>query len=391
PAATGVRTRAQMIFINPSGPASTGSASTALFARMPPKCAPASADVAIQPHARWHERSGPARMIERACQPKGLRKQHEQTDRCPDRWPVRHRCFRAIAGSGSRVGSGYCLEEHVGTGCRVEGRSAQEGSQVAQESREEGCEESGGRFGSRFELSFSSPGATRTTLYRRCDGTQRQVAARRSAFCLTAPINDSRNLRESRYEESAVVVPVRSALPLSPLLHLPSPHADSAPQHPRAWPARLAAALLAGATLALSACDALAQPLPATLKRPNQFPRAQLTIGMYVVDAAIAANPAEREQGLMFRKSLAPNEGMLFVFNENAVHCFWMKNTSLPLSIAFIRADGTITDLDEMQAETQNNHCPAHNGVYALEMSRGWFASKGIKPGMRVRGLPPAP
>lgn len=194
-----------------------------------------------------------------------------------------------------------------------------------------------------------------------------------------------------------MVVPVRSALSVSRLLHVLARHARPASPRPcidtlRPAPlARAAAALVTGVTLALGACGALAQPLPAALKRPEQFPRASLTIGMYVVDAAIAANPADREQGLMFRKSLAPNEGMLFVFDENAVHCFWMKNTPLPLSIAFIRADGTITDLDEMQAQTQNNHCPTHNGIYALEMSKGWFASKGIKPGMRVLGLPPAP
>jgi uncharacterized protein len=70
------------------------------------------------------------------------------------------------------------------------------------------------------------------------------------------------------------------------------------------------------------------------------------------------------------------------------VHCFWMKNTLIPLSIAFVRADGTITDIDEMQAETTDNHCPRNNGVYALEMSKGWFTSKGIKPGTKLQGLP---
>jgi uncharacterized membrane protein (UPF0127 family) len=109
---------------------------------------------------------------------------------------------------------------------------------------------------------------------------------------------------------------------------------------------------------------------------------------MFVIDAAVAASDADREQGLMYRTTLAPNEGMLFVFNETAVHCFWMKNTLIPLSIAFIRGDGTITDIDEMQAETTDNHCPRNNGVYALEMSKGWFASKGIKPGMKIQGLP---
>jgi uncharacterized membrane protein (UPF0127 family) len=133
-----------------------------------------------------------------------------------------------------------------------------------------------------------------------------------------------------------------------------------------------------------------AQQLPPGAKQPGEFPRARLTAGMFVIDAAVAANDADREQGLMYRTKLAPNEGMLFVFNETAVHCFWMKNTLIPLSIAFIRGDGTITDIDEMQAETTDNHCPRNNGVYALEMSKGWFTSKGIKPGMKMQGLPAA-
>jgi len=133
---------------------------------------------------------------------------------------------------------------------------------------------------------------------------------------------------------------------------------------------------------------AVAQALPPQMKPAADFPKVQLTLGMYLINASVAANDADREQGLMFRKSLEPNEGMLFVFAENAGHCFWMKNTLIPLSIAFIRQDGTITDLDEMQAETTNNHCPTHNGVYALEMSKGWFTAHGIKPGMQIIGLP---
>ena len=134
--------------------------------------------------------------------------------------------------------------------------------------------------------------------------------------------------------------------------------------------------------------SAHAQQMPAGARQPGDFPRVKLTAGMFVIDAAVAANDADREQGLMYRSQLAPNEGMLFVFNENAVHCFWMKNTLIPLSIAFMRADGTVTDIDEMQAETTNNHCPTHNGVFALEMPKGWFTSKGIKPGMQIQGLP---
>jgi uncharacterized protein len=150
------------------------------------------------------------------------------------------------------------------------------------------------------------------------------------------------------------------------------------------------AVLSAAVSFVAAPTAALAQQMPSGAKQPNEFPRAKLTAGMFVIDAAVASNDADREQGLMYRTNLAPNEGMLFVFNENAVHCFWMKNTLIPLSIAFMRADGTVTDIDEMQAETTNNHCPRNNGVYALEMSKGWFTSKGIKPGMKIQGLPAA-
>jgi uncharacterized membrane protein (UPF0127 family) len=139
---------------------------------------------------------------------------------------------------------------------------------------------------------------------------------------------------------------------------------------------------------ALTAGQALAQEMPPGAKQPDQFPHVRLTVGMFVINAGVAANQQDREQGLMYRTELAPNEGMLFAFDVNAVHCFWMKNTLIPLSIAFMRADGTITDIDEMQPETTDNHCPRNNGVYALEMSKGWFESKGITPGMKIVGLP---
>ena len=146
---------------------------------------------------------------------------------------------------------------------------------------------------------------------------------------------------------------------------------------------------LAALSFVATTAPVQAQQMPPGAKQPSEFPRIKLTAGMFVIDAAVAANDADREQGLMYRTNLAPNEGMLFVFNENAGHCFWMKNTLIPLSIAFMRADGTITDIDEMQAETTNNHCPTHNGVFALEMPKGWFSAKGIKPGMQIQGLPP--
>ena len=93
----------------------------------------------------------------------------------------------------------------------------------------------------------------------------------------------------------------------------------------------------------------------------------------------------------MFRKSLGPNEGMLFVFPEAQVHCMWMKNTFVPLSVAFIDADGTIVSISDMQPQTETSHCAAAPAKFALEMSRGWFAAKGLKAGTRIRGLEKAP
>ncbi|MGI4813763.1 MAG: DUF192 domain-containing protein [Janthinobacterium lividum] len=153
-------------------------------------------------------------------------------------------------------------------------------------------------------------------------------------------------------------------------------------------------ALLLGATLHVPTAHAQpAVPAPGTpgFKALGQFPSTTLSVGMYLIKAEVAANDADREQGLMYRKSLAPNSGMLFVFDDSAGHCFWMKNTEIPLSIAFIMDDGTISDIDEMQAETENNHCPTRAIRYTLEMEKGWFTRHGIKPGMQFKGLPGTP
>ena len=143
--------------------------------------------------------------------------------------------------------------------------------------------------------------------------------------------------------------------------------------------------LIAALAVAVAATGAFAQ----TPTGPNTgLPVANLTLGMYKVKAEVAATPQTRETGLMFRKSMPDTAGMLFVFDESAGHCFWMKTTDLPLSIAFITDDGTISDIAEMKPQTENNHCPTKAGSYALEMNKGWFARKGIKPGMKVGGLP---
>jgi uncharacterized membrane protein (UPF0127 family) len=93
----------------------------------------------------------------------------------------------------------------------------------------------------------------------------------------------------------------------------------------------------------------------------------------------------------MHRKSLAANAGMLFVFDGAALHCMWMKNTYIPLSVAFVDDQGTILNIADMQPHSEQSHCAVRPALYALEMTRGWFAQRGIKPGMKLGGLSTAP
>ena len=90
----------------------------------------------------------------------------------------------------------------------------------------------------------------------------------------------------------------------------------------------------------------------------------------------------------MFRKELAGNDGMLFVFEQPDVQCFWMRNTLLPLSIAFIADDGTIVNIEDMAPQTDDAHCSKKPVRYALEMAQGWYESHGMKAGRKIDGLP---
>lgn len=118
------------------------------------------------------------------------------------------------------------------------------------------------------------------------------------------------------------------------------------------------------------------------------LPTIELKTGVYRIQAELADNPKAREVGLMNRSSMPGNSGMLFVFEEKAGHCFWMNNTKIPLSIAFIADDGKIVNIEEMQANTTNNHCPKAAVRYALEMNKQWFLERVIVPGTVVQGLP---
>lgn len=119
----------------------------------------------------------------------------------------------------------------------------------------------------------------------------------------------------------------------------------------------------------------------------QQLPRTELTAGMYLIKAEVADNFVTRMQGLMHRTSMGPNEGMLFIFDEAGIQCMWMKNTLLPLSVAYIADDGAIVNIEDMKPQTEDSHCTKKPVRFALEMNLGWFASKGLRPGARLRGL----
>jgi uncharacterized membrane protein (UPF0127 family) len=136
-------------------------------------------------------------------------------------------------------------------------------------------------------------------------------------------------------------------------------------------------------TLLLSglACSALSQDMPQT-----NLPRIKLQAGMHQIDTQVAQTPDQRSMGLMFRKDMPQHEGMLFVFEQPTKQCFWMKNTFLPLTAAFVADDGTIVNLVDMKPQTTDSHCSEKPVRFVLEMNQGWFAKKGLKAGSRVSG-----
>ena len=128
--------------------------------------------------------------------------------------------------------------------------------------------------------------------------------------------------------------------------------------------------------------------LPANAQQPA-FKVTTLSAGIHLIKAEVAGNEAEREYGLMYREKLGPNEGMVFLFGAPAGVCMWMKNTPLPLSVAFIDATGKIVNIEDMQPHTTNSHCAKKPVAYALEMQLGWFKQKNIRPNTLIGGLPP--
>ncbi len=116
--------------------------------------------------------------------------------------------------------------------------------------------------------------------------------------------------------------------------------------------------------------------------------RIKISAGMYQIDTQLALDPEQRQIGLMNRPTMPAHEGMLFVCDDAGVQCFWMKNTLLPLTAAFVDDDGTIVNLEDMKPQTLASHCSKKPVRYVLEMNQGWFAKRGIKAGFKLSGVP---
>jgi len=140
-------------------------------------------------------------------------------------------------------------------------------------------------------------------------------------------------------------------------------------------------ALRAAALAGLVVCSG-----PALAQQPA-LPTTTLSAGIHVIHAEVASTMASRSQGLMQRKSMAQGSGMLFLFEQSASHCMWMKNTLIPLSVAFVDARGEIVNIADMQPLDETTHCAARPVPYALEMNQGWFKQRGVLPGTVIQGL----
>lgn len=130
---------------------------------------------------------------------------------------------------------------------------------------------------------------------------------------------------------------------------------------------------------------------PLCLAQSGSLSSLELFVGMHRIEAEVAATQKERMSGLMQRKIMPMHKGMLFVFPTPARHCMWMRNTYLPLSVAFLDEQGRIINIEDMQPQTDDSHCAARSAVYALEMNLGWFRERGIGAGFAIAGVDKVP
>ncbi|MDO9283897.1 MAG: DUF192 domain-containing protein [Aquabacterium sp.] len=157
---------------------------------------------------------------------------------------------------------------------------------------------------------------------------------------------------------------------------------------PAAWVLRRAAAGLRAALLWGATALAGVAAAQGVGEQPQRLQAITLTAGMHIIRAEVAITPEQRQKGLMYRRDLATHEGMLFVFDEPAPQCFWMKNTPTPLTIAFLADDGSIVNLADMKPFDEASHCSAKPVRFVLEMNQGWFAKRGLKSGFKLAGTP---
>jgi uncharacterized membrane protein (UPF0127 family) len=139
--------------------------------------------------------------------------------------------------------------------------------------------------------------------------------------------------------------------------------------------------LLCAGLLLVASFSAIAQSSPVM----------ELQAGFHRIEAEVVNTPQSRAQGLMHRREMAPQHGMLFIFTEDNQHCMWMKNTLIPLAVAFIDEGGRILNIEEMKPQSEANHCAVRPARYALEMNAGWFSQRGLKRGDVIGGIERAP
>ncbi len=136
------------------------------------------------------------------------------------------------------------------------------------------------------------------------------------------------------------------------------------------------------------AASLLAATLPAAGEEAMRFATSQVKVAGHPLKVEVASTEAQRDRGLMFRKSLGADEGMLFIFDDPGYYAMWMKNTLIPLSVAFIDRDGVILNVEDMKPQTLDAHTAAGPAIYAIETNVGWFARHKVKAGDKVTGLP---
>jgi uncharacterized protein len=168
----------------------------------------------------------------------------------------------------------------------------------------------------------------------------------------------------------------------------PESDASSRPRNARIWSTIKGMTPIRSLALAAALFTAMFGPCTAQPSPQMNLPRTTLTVGIHQIQAQVALTPEQHATGLMFRSDMPQQEGMLFVFQVPSQQCFWMKNTLLPLTAAFVADDGTIVNLEDMRPQTTDSHCSSKPVRYVLEVNQGWFAKKGIKAGAQLHGAP---